>query len=720
MKWNSLKFKIPSIILAIGLGSILMITMFVQNITSEHIKEDVLKNNVTVSNMLSQHTYSYIKNAKETIITAANFATESRGDIDEINEEIFRVYDNFKYFDLIYFLDTEGNMILSKPENKKAMVEYNYSDRLYFQEVMSDKLPYISDLYIGRALGQFHFVIAAPVFDENKDVVGLIGGGIKLSNIKKIVDEVQENFDGEIYIVDQTGTLLIDSKTEEIKGLKKINNRVIFKNGKINNLYNILKGKDEGILTYKKYDNDYYSATSFIEEVNWTIFVEQSEDAILKEMIWLKKQLKSIAFIITFTTIIIGLISAHEITGPIERLVKEVKTLGISYKKVNHIDINSNDEIGELARVFNDMSVKLKENVDELKKSYTRENYFRQYLDNILKSLGRGIIVVNKEGNITIFNNAAEEITGFKSQEYIGRDAQELFNKTELLFEKITKKIYNKEENVLNLERNLIRKDKKHVPVNISISPVLNEEKNMIGMIYLFNDISSKKKMEQELKRIDKMHILGELSASLIHDIGNPLSGISNLLELLNYNWEDEKLREEIFKLLNDEIMDLNDITVNFLSFSKDTSINREANNIVEIVEEVISLLKPEMINKNIKLSKNYFLKEKCVVNINRANIKQAFINIIINCIQAVDEGGKIIIIVRNDKDKVRISIKDNGKGIQKKDLKKIFEPFYTTKKEGTGLGLSSTYKIIKEHEGHIFINSKINEGTEFVIDLDK
>lgn len=216
------------------------------------------------------------------------------------------------------------------------------------------------------------------------------------------------------------------------------------------------------------------------------------------------------------------------------------------------------------------------------------------------------------------------------------------------------------------------------------------------------------------------MHILGELSASLIHDIGNPLSGISNLLELLNYNWEDEKLREEIFKLLNDEIMDLNDITVNFLSFSKDTSINREANNIVEIVEEVISLLKPEMINKNIKLSKNYFLKEKCVVNINRANIKQAFINIIINCIQAVDEGGKIIIIVRNDKDKVRISIKDNGKGIQKKDLKKIFEPFYTTKKEGTGLGLSSTYKIIKEHEGHIFINSKINEGTEFLIDLDK
>lgn len=719
MKCNSLKFKIPFIILIFALSSILMVTVFIQNVTSKHIKEDVLKNNMTLSNMLSQHIQLYIKDAKETVITLANFATESGGNVEEIQKEIYRVYNNFKYFDLIYLLDVEGNMLVSKPDNKKAMIKHNYSDRDYFKKVKEEKTPCISDLYVGRVLGQLHFVIAAPIFDEHNNVIGLIGGGINLHNIKRITEEVQGNFEGEIYIVDQAGAIIVHPKIEKMERFIKMDNHTFLRDDKEINLYDVMENKKSQLLNYERNNEKYYSTTSFVDEVNWTIALEQSEFAILKEMIWLKKQLRSIAFIVIFATIVIGLMSAKRITDPIETLVKGVRVLGNSCESIVPIPISSNDEIGELAKVFNDMSIELKNNMNRLKESYNRENHIRQYLDNILKSMGSGILVVNEKGNINIFNKAAEEITGFKSREYIGKSASNFFKNTEIDLGGTLENI-KKQEDILILERQLKRSDKKYIPINISISLALDENESILGIIYLFNDISREKKMDKELKKLDRMHILGELSAALIHDIGNPLAGISNLLELLDNNWEDEKLREEIFHFLDKEIRELNDLIVNFLSFSKDTSLNREPTNIVELMKEVINLLKPEIINKNIRLSENYMDEQKSIVNVNRGNIKQALINIIINCIQAVEKNGLISIVIKNYEEKIIINIKDNGRGIKKVDMRKIFEPFYTTKKEGTGLGLSSTYKTIKEHDGHIFVNSEASKGTEFIIELKK
>lgn len=719
MKWNSLKFKIPFTILVFALSSILMVTVFIQNVTSKHIKEDVLKNNMTLSNMLSQHIQLYIKDAKETVITLANFATENGGNVEEIKKEIYRVHNNFKYFDLIYLLDVEGNMLVSKPENKEAMIKYNYSDRDYFIKVMEEKIPCISDLYVGRVLGQLHFVIAAPIFDKYNNVIGLIGGGMNLHNIKRITEEMQGNFEGEIYIVDQAGAVIVHPKIEKMERFIKMDNHTFLRDDIKINLYDVIKNKESQLLSYERNNEKYYSTTSFVDEVNWTIALEQSESTILKEIIWLKKQLRSTASIVIFATIVIGLISAKKIIEPIETLVKGVRVLGSSCESVTPIPINSNDEIGELAKVFNDMSIELKNNMNRLKESYNRENYIRQYLDNILKSMGSGILVVNEKGNIDIFNKAAEEITGFKSKEYIGKSASNLFKNIEIDLDGILENIKN-EEDILILERQLKRSDEKCIPINISISLALDENRSVLGIIYLFNDISREKKIDRELKELDRMHILGELSAALIHDIGNPLAGMNNLIELLDNNWEDEKLRKEIFNFLDKEIKELNDLIVNFLSFSKDTSLNREPTNIVELMKEVINLLRPEIINKNIRLSENYMDNQKSIINVNKGNIKQAFINIVINCIQAVEKNGLISIDIKNYEEKIIINVKDNGKGIKKGNIRKIFEPFYTTKKEGTGLGLSSTYKTIKEHDGHIFVNSEVDKGTEFIVELKK
>lgn len=171
--------------------------------------------------------------------------------------------------------------------------------------------------------------------------------------------------------------------------------------------------------------------------------------------------------------------------------------------------------------------------------------------------------------------------------------------------------------------------------------------------------------------------------------------------------------------MLNTEVEDLNDLVVNYLSFSRDTSMDSKNTDIFDLMDEVVNLLRPEIISKNIQLSKNYMNREYSIIKINRNNIKQSLINILLNCIQASKEGGAINIQVKGYEDKTEISIKDNGIGIKEEDLGKVFEPFYTTKKGGTGLGLSSTYKIIKEHGGYINISSKIGEGTQLDIVLE-
>ncbi|MBU5294379.1 PAS domain S-box protein [Anaerosalibacter bizertensis] len=718
MKTTSLKFKIPFTILAFALSSVLITAILIQNVTSNHIKEDILKKNMVISDMLNKHIYSYIQNAKETVDTAANFAWESYENSGDIKTEIFRIYDNFEYFDLIFFLDTEGNMLFSKPVNEEAYLNYNYSDRDYFQGVMDNKTTYISNLHMSRVLNQLHFIIASPVLDKDNNIVGIIGAGIPLSNIKKIIEEVQENFDGNIYIVDELGTLLVHPNIDKITDFNRMENFDVHNNKEKITMFDIMKNKKNVLIDYQKENKNYHSIINFIEEVDWMIIAEQEEEAVLKEIILLKKQLKSITFILVIVTLIIGLVFAHRTSKPIENLVKEVRKLGDSEENVNFIEIQSNDEIGELALAFNDMSIKLNNNLNRLKESYARENYFRQYLDNILKSLGSGIIVIDGTGIITVFNSAAVKITGYSKTDYIGKHINEFFSSINLSIDKFTEKVWNKEEENIVLERVILKKDNDSVPINISISPVINDRSEIIGIIYLFNDISQAKKMEQELNKLDRIHILGELSSALIHDIGNPLAGMSNLLELLDNNWQNEEMKEQIFNMLNNEIKDLNELVIKFLSLSNDTSLDKEPINIIELIEEVLNILKPEFINKNIHLTKKYIVPKDYTIDINKANIKRAFINIIINCVQAVDENGNILILVTTCKNNVLIKIEDDGVGIDEKNIKKIFEPFYTTKKHGTGLGLSSTYKIIKEHGGNISVESKKNEGTVFLVKL--
>lgn len=688
------------------------------HIATKNMKKEALSKNFLISRIISERIYQYLSDATETVVTAANFSSQSHGDLEQIKREIFRIYDNFSYFDLIFYTNSEARMLFSKPSNDHVR-DRRYYDRDYFNEVMKTGKPFISRLIVSSVLGKPHFIIAAPVFDRNGKVQGLIGGGIPLESISNIVEEIQKDFSGKIWITDREGVIAVHPDKEQVWKLITAPDILLNFESSAKSLTDIIRSRDENIGYYKKDDETIYAAISFVPEVNWMVMVEQSERNIFAQMNKLKQQLMGYILIIIVISTISSLFLAKSITNPIKELVTSVRKTGKDISNFKGIPVMGSDEIGELSKAFNDMSFRLKIHVNQLKDSYQKVNEVQQYLNNIIESVASGILVMDRNGTITVFNKAAEKITRFKSDEFLGKNIMDFYTATEfgadILREKGKICRYQ--------ETKLITKDNEEIPISVSTSLIKNSRDEIIGTIFLFNDLSQIKMLEDELKREDRIRTMGEMAANIIHEIGNPLAGISNLLQVLKENYAEDEIREEVLNTLEEEVGNLNKMVINFLDFSKTSSLNPKSTDIVELIDDILYLLKADIIAKKIRIKKEVG-REILKVYIDERTIKQCFLNILINAVQAVKEYGEIELKYKTknepadgqEKKFVEILVRDNGTGIQPDKIEKIFSPFFTTKKGGTGLGLAIAYKLIKENGGRIAVKSEVGKGTEFSI----
>lgn len=726
MNIKSLEFKIPFLIVIFALVCVLLTSSLLQYIVIQNIEGNILDKNLIISRMISEQISIYLTNAQDTVVTAANFSSQSYGEHLQIQKEIFRIYDNFDYFDLIFYMDNDAKMVFSKPSNYHVSNRI-YTDRNYYWETVKKGKVTISPLLISSVLNIPHFIISAPVLNKDNHIIGLIGAGIPLNNIKEIVYRTQKHFNGKIWITDANGNIAVNPQADnELELIKLQNHNVISRQRKID-IFSILENKTEDVASYIIDETQYYGAISFVPEVNWMVVVEQDKDAVFTEIIQLEKQIKKVIILVTIFALILGLIIARRITKPIEMLVKQVRRLSLGLKKPQPIliGVKTNDEIGELSKAFEDMSIKLTENINELEESFTRENELQRYLNNILLSVASGILVIDKKDKITMFNKEAENILETEANEYLNKSINEFCEKTAtklnngMRLDYLLEKVMDENNIFTDIEGFMMSRRDREVPVSISASPVLNTKEEIIGTVLLFRDMTKFKAIEDELRREEHIRTLGELSASIIHDIGNPLAGIGNLIEILKDNSYDSNSRTEVLDVLEKEISDLNKLVIDFLEFSHIPKLEKEQTSIRELIENVIVLLKPEIINKNVNINiKTQNLNQFIKINIDRRKIKQVLMNILKNSIQAVDENGKINIEIVKDYRQVQIVIKDNGVGISNEKLDRIFNPFYTTKKDGIGLGLSIVYKLIKQHEGQISVKSTLGIGTEFIVTI--
>ncbi|OGP95328.1 MAG: hypothetical protein A2157_20015 [Deltaproteobacteria bacterium RBG_16_47_11] len=226
------------------------------------------------------------------------------------------------------------------------------------------------------------------------------------------------------------------------------------------------------------------------------------------------------------------------------------------------------------------------------------------------------------------------------------------------------------------------------------------------------------RKTEAQLIRSEKLAALGQLSAGIAHEIRNPLTSINILIHSLTENLPTEDSRLEDLKVIEEEILRINEIVDQFLRFAKPASPLFEKTNLIPLFEEILQLLRPQIEKGKIAAKKVF--EPLLLITVDKEQIKQVLLNLLMNAIQAMPGGGELSMSGRLSKDGywVELTIQDSGIGIPQEDLEKLFDPFFSTKEGGIGLGLSIAHRIIDQHRGKIEVESAPEKGTRFTISL--
>ncbi len=324
----------------------------------------------------------------------------------------------------------------------------------------------------------------------------------------------------------------------------------------------------------------------------------------------------------------------------------------------------------------------------------------------VIEGLPSGLVTTDIAGNVLIFNRTAERITGIKKDSVIGRRIDIVLPFFKFPF------IEGRREEVIRVDG-----VEKVIGLNISALKGINGSNR--GFIGIFQDLTQLKRLEEEIKQKEKWAAIGELSSNIAHEIKNPLASLKGSIEMLKEGTAPKNYSEKLMEIALKEMERLDRIITDFLTYSRPTPPQFKRFDLHSIIDETTELLKNVEQNKgNISIKKDY--TGRLEVNADPQKIRQVFWNLGINAIEAMPEGGELIVSTRDTDRDIKITFRDSGTGIDKKDVEKIFYPFFTTKEHGTGLGLAIAYRIIEEHRGSINVDSSLGAGTTFEIILPK
>lgn len=333
---------------------------------------------------------------------------------------------------------------------------------------------------------------------------------------------------------------------------------------------------------------------------------------------------------------------------------------------------------------------------------------FHELMEN---SLNSHLVLDNR--NVVYANMATIELLSLNSKRDIINQSFDLFLHKDFhsICKERLKRVIEYKESVPLMEQKMIQLDGKIIDVEITATPYSHADKTLAQVI--IKDITEKKEIQNRIMQTEKLSLIGELAAGIVHEIRNPLTSIRGFLQLLKNDFP----KNEYADIVLTELKQIENITNELLHLSKPKQTNFRRIDIIPILQESINLFGTKTLKRNVEI----FL-EKCSDKIyiqgDKTQLKQVFLNLLKNAIESISDNGKIHINVIKNRDDVRISVRDNGTGIPRRLIDSIGKSFITNKPEGTGLGLMVTYNIIESHNGRIWIDSKEGKGTVFTIEI--
>jgi PAS domain S-box-containing protein len=329
---------------------------------------------------------------------------------------------------------------------------------------------------------------------------------------------------------------------------------------------------------------------------------------------------------------------------------------------------------------------------------------------NIISHVSDAIIVFNDSDGIKIFNSAAEKLFGISRSKISGLSFEQLFEYADY------KKIIAETSNLQQLDC-MINTQKKYLLLSKNVFTDSDEKRNTIMVI---RDLTEQKKVEEQLEREKRLTAMGELASGVAHEIRNPLNAIGTIIQQLNKDFtpiEDEREYKDLTAIVLNEVKRINATIQDFLRFARPEPVQPEKFQVAAMLDQLIKQYHYLAEERQIELKTQ--IEWEGEVYWDNRQIRQVLINLIQNAIEAIDNNGHIIVsLKKKNNGEIEICIMDNGPGMPKNVLSKIFNLYFTTKAHGTGIGLSLVQRIIFEHGGSIDIESEPAQGSSFVIRL--
>jgi two-component system nitrogen regulation sensor histidine kinase NtrY len=428
--------------------------------------------------------------------------------------------------------------------------------------------------------------------------------------------------------------------------------------------------------------------------------------------------LSIVALLVVFCAVWFGFQIAKSITIPIMKFAEGTQRI-IDGDMEYQIDFKTDDEIGTLIKSFNSMTRQLaagrrqialsesmlKQQNVELKKS-------RQYIETVLKNISAGVVSMDNEGTITTMNKAAESMLDVNSHDILNKNFKTVLTEEYLA---LASKIFEQVEQGGTHFKIPVSVSVAGIPTHFSLNytALKDDTGQNLGAVLVFDDVT-------ELEKAQRLVAWREVARRIAHEVKNPLTPIKLSAQRLKRKY-GKTIDDEVFTRCADTIVEHVDLIRNlvnqFSTFAKFPDTNFASARIENIILETVALYKEGLEQVDIQTR---FKDNIPTLKLDHQHMKQAFINLIDNAVYAVNKKGTIVIDLSYDPilKIVRIEIADNGKGISDKEKTKLFEPYFSTKKTGMGLGLAIVNSIISDHNGVIRVQDNQPNGAKFIIEL--
>ncbi|QHS23679.1 PAS domain S-box protein [Virgibacillus sp. MSP4-1] len=607
---------------------------------------------------------------------------------------------NDAFFQQIYLVSQDGQILHQAPTGQEGMDNLPPKLQPILNELKWRRSSFSSTVVTknNRPPGIF---IAVPLQAEEHGEVH--SGFIAQVSVDFLQKNSKQNIvgqEGRSFLLDQDGTVLIDTNDNKSMGLR-LTSPVVEEgySGRTGIRYGSVL-QEKVLIAYSPVDHlPFLSVTTIpVDHVN----------AATKNLTF---SLIMGLVVLTIAVTILLYFSVKWVIKPINALTEEANQY-VQGGKWKFNLLQEKDEVKTLSKALNYMATSLKEK--------------ERYLQLILGSFPFGVITMDPLGNVTSVNDKAKELLNRKHKRLKGKSISALPVPLKEHFE-TCKNASSDFEGIKDeyIYRNLY--GRKLVLRRFS-SPLLDETGQVIGVVTTFWDITKVRQLEQHIQRSEQLAAIGQMTAGLAHEVKNPLGTIQMASDLIesefkelenrySFKGKDPETIKEALNDIQDETDRMNELVKSFLQFSRETKKEESIIDLTELVNEILHLLSHQMKQKKIEINTIY-PEEQAFVKGDRNQITQALLNVFLNSMDAVEQQGKIEVTIEKVDQQYVLEVMDDGVGISQSKMKRIFNPFYSTKQEGTGLGLSITHDIINNHGGYMEVESETGVGTTMLIYL--